>query len=142
MDRARIYKGVTVSTDIAVISLPRTVKASRFIELKSVIEKIEQSKIPRVMNLNITSKDKKYKVFMEMHENIVLFREGDEVLFGIYFEKPVFKEDDFLGRGMIFKVEKDKIYISIGGFLAVIEGKMKPLPSVGNEVYVKLSKIS
>jgi len=142
MDRARIYKGVTVSTVIAVISLPKTVKASRFIELKSVVKKIEPSKIPQVMNLNITSKYKKYKVFMEMHENLMLFREGDEVLFGIYFKKPVFKEDDFLGRGIVFKVEKDKVYISIGGFLTVVEGKMKTLPSVGSEVYVKLSKIS
>lgn len=142
MDRVRIYKGVTVSTVMVVISLPRAVKASKFIELKTVVEKVEYSKIPQVMNLNITSKDKKYKVFMEMHENLVLFREGDEVFLGIYFEKPVFKKDDFLGRGTVFKVEKDKIYISIGGFLTVIEGKMKSLPNVGSEVYVKLSKIS
>jgi len=139
MDRVRIYKGVTVSTVIAVILV---VKQSKIFEIKGVVENIELSKIPRVVTLSIKSSQGKSKVFMEVHEDILVFKKGDKVTLSLYRNKPKFRKDDFLGVGAVMKAEKNSLLISIGGFLVSIEGKVKTALTVGDKVYVKLSKIA
>jgi len=139
MDRVRIYKGVTVSTIIAVTLV---VKQDKIFEMKGIVESIELSEIPRVVTLNIKSGHGRNKVSMEIHEDILIFRKGDKVALSLHRNKPKFKKDDFLGVGIVMKAEKKSLLISIGGFLVSIEGKMKSVPGIGDKIYVKVSKIA
>jgi len=79
---------------------------------------------------------------MEIHEDILVFKKGDKVTLSLYRNKPKFRKDDFLGVGAVMKAEKNSLLISIGGFLVSIEGKVKTALTVGDKVYVKLSKIA
>ncbi len=116
------------------------------LEEECKIEKIEKSLLPYIYILHATCK--KCDFVMDVHEDILIFKDKDIVEFYIDSNKPTCNtKTDLCGTGYVVTIKKDgvvsKLIISIGGFMLIVSSKeidfiqkFKPLM----KTYIKLSK--
>ncbi len=121
-----------------------------------VVDKIEKSKIPKV--LLISFKGNVINVKMDLLRDLLTFSEGDKVEFVLSKEMPQYVDGkDFLGWGYVMSkkrefvksntgevTELDKLLVSLWGYLFIIESKenITNLFEVMDKVYIKISKVS
>ncbi len=115
------------------------------LEVEVEVKKVERELIPKIHLATMESVDGKYRILMDLHEEVIVYKPGQKLLFRLTRTLPNYRDGvDFVGRATVVskKVEENryKTLLSIGGLLVVIESP-EELPLTPTEkVYVHIAE--
>ncbi len=121
---------------------------SPLLEFEGIVEKVEKELIPKLHRAQIVSSDKSISVEMDLHEELVVYSQGERLRIGLYREVPEYREGEDLVMVAYHTAyrkvdeETEEHLFSAGGLLFKIRLpsdriEVEPL----QKVYIKVSRI-
>jgi len=119
----------------------------KLVSFRGSVVSVEKELIPKMYITRIVSDDGSYEVEMDTHEDLIVFRGGDQVEVEVSREVPQYRDGiDFVGRGTVISKRaeggKHATLISIGGLLFIVRtpNELPILPT--EKVYVKVAPLT
>ncbi|ABM80331.1 DNA-directed RNA polymerase subunit G [Hyperthermus butylicus] len=114
------------------------------VAFEGTVVSVEPELIPKLYVTRIKSNNGEYEVEMDTHSELIVFKEGDNVLVELSRSVPEYRDGvDFVGRGTVVSIKRDgetyAALISMGGLLFIIRSRKELDLAPVEKVYVKVA---
>ncbi|MET1101252.1 MAG: DNA-directed RNA polymerase subunit G [Pyrodictiaceae archaeon] len=116
------------------------------VEFTGKVKDVERELIPRLYKAHIVSARGDYEVYMDLHEDLVMYNVGDKLLVGLYRDLPSYVNgvDLVMRARLVSRKESEGSYtylFSAGGLLFMLTSKRRELELEPLQlVYIKVSR--
>jgi hypothetical protein len=117
--------------------------SSQVVVFEGRVSRVEKSLIPKIYVVRVEDEKGEYVVEMDAHEDVLVPKEGEKVLFRVERNLGSYEEGrDFVGRATVASIKREDngyaYLLSIGGLLVVIHSKHELDLVPTEKVYVVL----